>query len=193
MSCSISDQNSTYPEPDIREAMSYDPIDYQQLMQAALRDVVRRTLEIVVEEGLPDGHFFYITFVTTAPGVAVSAALQAQYPDEMTIILQHQFWDLEVNAEDFSVGLSFSGVPCMVHVPYSAVVSFVDPPSEFGLRFAAPPGFEDEPPLGPRGVPHEKQADEMPFPQPQAVPEDDEPEKKPTGAKVVSFEDFRRR
>lgn len=170
--------------------MSHDPIDYQQLMQAALRDVVRRTLQVVAEGGLPAGHFFYITFVTKAPGAIVPSALVARYPDEMTIILQHQFWDLEVRDDAFSVGLSFSSIRYNVSVPYSSVVSFVDPPSEFGLRFAAPPGFEIEEPLGPREI-----RDDEPAPQPAAQPElDEDPAaERSMGAKVVSFEDFRKR
>ena len=123
--------------------MSYDPIDYQQIMHSALRGVVRRTLDIVVEEGLPPGHFFYITFLTQVPGVEIAKELVDIYPDDMTIIIQHQYWDLEVGEDAFSIGLSFSSVPRYLTIPYAAVVSFVDPPAEFGLRFAPPPGFED--------------------------------------------------
>lgn len=172
--------------------MSRDSIDYQQLMQGALRDVVRRTLSIVAEEGLPSGHFFYVTFVTKAPGVDLAPELVERYPDEMTIILQHQYWDLEVGADFFSVGLSFSSVPHKLTVPFSAVVSFVDPPSEFGLRFAPPPGFEIEEPHRAR----ENGDEPLPQPQPVAEPAADgetEDEEQPVLGKVVSFEDFRKR
>lgn len=170
--------------------MSDDPIDYHQLMQAALRDVVRRTLSIVAEQGLPAGHFFYVTFVTQAPGVDIPEALVAQYPDEMTIILQHQYWNLEVGDEEFSVGLSFSSVPYTITVPFSAVVSFVDPPSEFGLRFAPPPGFEVE-----EVKRSSDSEDEEPVPVPEAEPDADaggRPER-PKRPKVVSLDDFRKR
>ena len=167
--------------------MSHDPIDYQRLMYAALRDVVRRTLEIVSEEGLPPGHFFYITFVTQAPGVVLAPELIARYPDEMTIILQHQFRDLEVLADRFSVGLTFSSLPHTVTVPFSAVVSFVDPPAEFGLRFPSPPGFEAEEPASARKDSEEGEG--MPVPEAEPVPGDEAP----TTAKVVSLDDFRKK
>ena len=169
--------------------MSHDPIDYHQLMQAALRDVVRRTLTIVAEQGQPSGHFFYVTFVTGAPGVDIPEALAAQYPDEMTVILQHQYWNLEVGDEEFSVGLSFSSVPYTITVPYSAVVSFVDPPAEFGLRFAPPPGFEVE------EVKRSRDSEDEPAPMPAAepAPEDGERAERPRQGKVVSLDDFRKR
>lgn len=165
--------------------MSQDTIDYHQLMQAAMRDVVRRTLAIVAEEGLPPGHFFYVTFVTQAPGVELAPELQARYPDEMTIIIQNQFWGLEVDDEGFAVGLSFSSVPHTLRVPFSAVVSFVDPPAEFGLRFAAPPGFEAEEPR------RAKDAGDEPAPEP--APEPAAASTPRTGGKVVSLEDFRKK
>ena len=169
--------------------MSQDPLDYQQLMQAALRDVVRRVLTVVAEEGLPPGHFFYITFVTQAPGVVLAPEIVARYPDEMTIILQHQFWDLEVGLDEFSVGLSFSSLPHSLTVPYAAVVSFVDPPAEFGLRFLPPPGFESEEPRA------EETAKEEPVPLPAAeqLPDDEGAAERPATAKVVSLADFRKK
>ena len=176
-------------EAETPDHMSHDPIDYQQLMQAAMRDVVRRTLAIVAESGQLSGHFFYITFVTQAPGVDIPEALQAQYPDEMTIILQHQYWDLEVDEETFSVGLSFSSVPYTVTVPFSAVVSFVDPPSEFGLRFAPPPGFEVEEDKRSR----DEGSKPVPVPMPKDSPEDSGSTSPPIASNVVSFEDFRKR
>jgi hypothetical protein len=166
-----------------------DPIDYHQLMQAALRDVVRRTLAVVAEQGLPAGHFFYVTFVTRAPGVDVPEALAVQYPDEMTVILQHQYWNLEVGDEEFSVGLSFSAVPYTITVPFSAVVSFVDPPSEFGLRFAPPPGFEVEEVKRPRA----DDGEPVPMPAAEPSPEDGGRVERPKRGKVVSLDDFRKR
>jgi len=115
--------------------MNYDPLDYHQLVQEAFRDIVRRSLEIVAEQGLPGGHHFYITFRTQAPGVVLSPELVARYPDEMTVVLEHQFRDLHVDGDAFSVGLSFAGVWQEITIPYSALSSFVDPGAEFGLRF----------------------------------------------------------
>lgn len=121
--------------------MSSNSIDYQALMDKALRGVVRDALRACSHGSLPPGHYFYITFKTQAPGVEMSEALIGRYPDVMTIVLQHQFWDLKIRKESFSVGLSFSSVPHMLHIPFSAVVAFADPPAEFGLRFGPP----DEP------------------------------------------------
>ncbi len=169
--------------------MSHDPIDYQRLTYTALRDVVRRTLEIVCDEGLPPGHFFYITFVTQAPGVVLPPELVARYPDEMTIILQHQFRDLDVQSDCFSVDLSFSSLLQTVTVPFAAVVSFVDPPAEFGLRFPPPPGFETEEPGSARKGGSEEE--EIPVPAAEPVPGEDGDAT--ATAKVVSLDDFRKR
>lgn len=167
--------------------MSYDPIDYQQIMHLALRGVVRRTLDIVVEEGLPPGHFFYITFLTQVPGVEIAKELVDIYPDDMTIIIQNQYWDLEVGEDAFSIGLSFASVPRYLTIPYEAVVSFVDPPAEFGLRFAPPPGFEDFD-EGDGEEHDEAAAGET------GVDEDDEDDDTSlTRGKVVSLDAFRKR
>lgn len=129
--------------------MHYDPLDYPQLVQEALRDIVRRSLEIVAEQGLPGGHHFYITFRTQAPGVDLPPTLAARYPEEMTIVVQHQFRDLRVDDDEFSIALSFAGLWEELTVPFSALSSFVDPGAEFGLRFTPPeeapePGPEEE-------------------------------------------------
>ncbi len=116
--------------------MADDRLDYQELVREALRDVVRRSLEVVAEEGmLPGDHFFYVSFRSSFPGVRIPAFLRASYPDEVTIILQHQFWDLEVDREAFSVSLNFNASRQRVTVPFDALTSFVDPSAEFGLRF----------------------------------------------------------
>jgi uncharacterized protein len=116
--------------------MADDRLDYQELVREALRDVVRRCLEVVAEEGgLPGDHFFYVSFRSNFPGVRIPAFLRDSYPDEVTIILQHQFWDLEVDREAFSVSLNFNASRQRVTVPYEALTSFVDPTAEFGLRF----------------------------------------------------------
>ncbi len=116
--------------------MADDRLDYQELVREALRDVVRRCMEVVAEEGgLPGDHFFYVSFRSNFPGVRIPAFLRDSYPDEVTIILQHQFWDLEVDREAFSVSLNFNASRQRVTVPYEALTSFVDPSAEFGLRF----------------------------------------------------------
>ena len=115
--------------------MVQDLIRYDILAQEALRGVVRRVLTDVARDGLPGEHHFYIAFDTRAPGVRVSQRLREQYPEEMTIVLQHQFWDLAVTEHTFEVGLSFGGVPERLLIPFSAVKGFFDPSVQFGLQF----------------------------------------------------------
>ena len=124
--------------------MTSSPLDYARLMQHALRSVVREALGVAAEEGLPGEHHFYITFDTQHPGVDIPDWLQAQYPEELTIVVQHEFWDLAVTAERFSVGLSFSERPVKLTVPFDAVLTFVDPHAEFGLKFDPQEDDEDE-------------------------------------------------
>jgi uncharacterized protein len=115
--------------------MPVDHIRYDILAQAALRGVVRTVLVDAARRGLPGEHHFKITFATTAPGVRLSERMRGQYPQEMTIVLQHQFWDLAVSEEGFEVGLSFGGVPERVVVPFDAVTAFYDPAVQFGFQF----------------------------------------------------------
>jgi hypothetical protein len=115
--------------------MATDHIRYDILAQAALRGVVRTVLADAAKKGLPGEHHFKITFNTTAPGVRLSERMRARYPQEMTIVLQHQFWDLAVTEQDFDVGLSFGGVPERVGVPFEAVTAFFDPAVQFGFQF----------------------------------------------------------
>lgn len=113
-----------------------DHIRYDLLTQQALRGVVRNVLaETAKKKALPGDHHFYISFDTRAEGVRLSDRLKAQYPEEMTIILQHQFWDLKVTDEGFEVGLSFGGVPEKLSVPFDAIKGFFDPSVQFGLQF----------------------------------------------------------
>jgi hypothetical protein len=115
--------------------MATDHIRYDVLAQAALRGVVRTVLGDVAKKGLPGEHHFKITFNTTAPGVRLSDRMRAQYPEAMTIVLQHQFWDLHVDDNAFEVGLSFGGVPERLAVPFEAVTAFYDPAVQFGFQF----------------------------------------------------------
>jgi len=115
--------------------MPEDLIRYDILAQDALRGVVRKVLAEVAKTGLPGDHHFYITFETRAPGVRISSRMLAQYPEDMTIVLQHQFWDLSANEHAFEVGLSFNGVPERLLVPFTAIKSFLDPSVQFGLQF----------------------------------------------------------
>ncbi len=115
--------------------MATDYIRYDILAQAALRGVVRTVLADVAKKGLPGEHHFKITFATAAPGVRLSERMRGQYPDAMTIVLQHQFWDLAVDDDGFEVGLSFGGIPERLAVPFDAVTAFFDPAVQFGFQF----------------------------------------------------------
>ena len=114
--------------------MATDHIRYDVLARDALRGVLRRVLSDAAEHGLPGEHHFYITFLSHGDGVKLSPRLLAQYPEEMTIILQHQFWDLVVTEDRFEVGLSFGGIPERLNVPFAAVTRFLDPSAPFDLR-----------------------------------------------------------
>jgi uncharacterized protein len=116
--------------------MAVDHIRYDLLTQDALRGVIRAVLTDAAVRGLPGDHHFFITFDTRIDGVRLSARLKASYPEEMTIVLQHQFWDLTVGDDDFAVGLAFNGIPERLHVPFKAVKAFLDPSVQFGLQFA---------------------------------------------------------
>lgn len=125
-------------------------IDYAYLTQDALRGVVREVLSMTRALGHPPGeHHFYVEFATTAPGVRVSARLLAQYPERMTIVLQHQFEGLEVDEEGFAVTLHFGGAPDRLVIPFAAVTQFADPSASFALQFAGPEGAGE----GAKGAP----------------------------------------
>jgi uncharacterized protein len=114
--------------------MTTSEIPYDRWLEEALRGVVRRALMHTAEYGLPGVHHFYLTFVTTAEGVELSPELRAKYPEEMTIVLQHQFWDLSVEEDRVSVTLKFRGRPSRLVVPFAAVTAFGDPSVSFGLQ-----------------------------------------------------------
>ncbi len=117
--------------------MAEDLIRYDILAQEALRGLVKKVLVEVAQTGLPGEHHFFITFNTRMPGVAIPKHLAERFPDDMTIVIQHRFWDLKVEGDAFSVGLSFGGVPSTLRVPFAAVTDFVDPAVDFSLKFQA--------------------------------------------------------
>lgn len=135
--------------------MADDHIRYDILTQDALRGVVRKVLAEVAKTGLPGDHHFYVTFATQAPGVRISSRLLEEYPEQMTIVLQHQFWDLTVTEHALEVGLSFHGIPERLLVPFTAVQAFMDPSVQFAVTFQTPgiPTPAAEPAGGPSILP----------------------------------------
>jgi len=115
--------------------MPSDFMQYQELVERAMKNVVQKVLLKVAESGLPGDHHLYITFRTTYAGVTMADRLMAQYPDEMTIVLQHQFWDLEITDDSFHITLSFSGKSEHLTIPFDAILGFADPSVNFGLHF----------------------------------------------------------
>ncbi len=181
--------------------MPVDHIRYDILAQEALRGVVRTVLTDAAEKGLPGEHHFKITFATTAPGVRLSERMRTQYPETMTIILQHQFWDLTVGDDAFEVGLSFGGVPERLAVPFEAITAFYDPAVEFGFQFetieaeaggdrTAAGATADQPPPT-RIVPAESlKSDALPGP---AAAKASEPVQPSGGGEVVRLDRFRKK
>jgi hypothetical protein len=185
-----------------------DHIRYDLLTQQALRGVVRNVLVEAAKKGLPGEHHFYISFDTKAEGVRLSDRLRAQYPEQMTIILQHQFWDLEVDENGFSAGLSFGGVPEKLTVPFEAIKGFFDPSVQFGLQFEEVGDGEAQPATDVTAKPASKKklppaaapsATPAPAPAPAAVPtaaapeKPDKPDKPSGGAEVVRLDRFRKK
>ncbi len=173
------DQDTEGEAPDGQQPESLLP--YDEWTEAALRQVMVRAIEYAAEHGLPGEHHFYLTFRTDHPGTIVPGRLRAQYPQEMTIVLQHQFWNLGIDqaAGTIGVGLSFGGVPATLVVPLGAVTGFADPHVQFGLRFRPEP-----PPEAPQAEPEPQQA------APAAQAEGPAPDATPQG---VSLDAFRRR
>jgi hypothetical protein len=161
-------------------------LDYGRFVERALRHVVRAALEVVAKRGLPGRHHLYITFRTDHPAVVIDDSLRARYPAEMTIVLQHQFWDLEVGADGFAVGLSFNDVPHRLEVPFEAVTVFADPSVEFGLQFAA---MAEAKPGAPAPVSRLPTAS----PEPAATPSAAQSPAKHGSADVVALDRFRKK
>src|SRR5882724_6850187 len=165
--------------------MPTDQIRYDVLAREALRGVLRHVLSDAAQQGLTGNTHFYITFLSKADGVNISPRLLSQYPEEMTIILQHQFWDLTVTDDQFEVGLSFGGTPERLVVPFSAIKSFFDPSVQFGLQFE-PSESEAAADEAPATMPVSSTI------KPQSEPED-EPTKPSEGAEVVRLDRFRKK
>ncbi len=117
--------------------MSQDELRYDRLVEEALRGVVRQALEVAGPDQMPGEHHFYLTFRTRAPGVSIPDFLLEQYPEEMTIVLQHQYWGLKTTDEYFEVALSFNNRQANLHIPFAALTAFIDPSVKFGLQFNA--------------------------------------------------------
>jgi len=161
-------------------------LPYEQWTETALRQVVAQAVEYVAANGLPGNHHFYLTFRTDHPGVVIPPRLRAKYPQEMTIVLQHQFWDLKMDHEAglVGVGLSFGGVPATLTIPLDAIVGFADPHVRYGLRFHV--ALPEAPPEEPLAL--------VPPPGPPSEPvQEAKPEKPAETPQVVSLDAFRRR
>jgi len=169
--------------------MAKDYIGYQGLLDAALRGVVRDALRRIEKQGLIGSHHFYLTFKTKFPGVEIPNFLQEQYPDEMTIILQHQFWGLKVREDLFEVALTFKKLPATLVIPFQALTKFFDPGVPFGLEFK---GIESESKPAPAGAAGD--AEVSTIPEKSAEKADDEAGEKPSGAaEIVSLDSFRKK
>jgi len=174
--------------------MPEQQIDYGRLVERALRRVVYDALSTVAQHGLPGRHQLYLTFRTAHPGVVIADALRARYPAEMTIVLQHEFWDLQVQPEGFAVTLSFNEVPQRLEVPFDAIIVFADPSVEFGLQFTLPDDQAEEP----AGAPAEVASLESPAKGP-VLAASSTPTKAPAkpgkgdGAEVVALDTFRKK
>jgi hypothetical protein len=194
--------------------MPVDHIRYDILAQQALRGVVGTVLADAAKNGLPGEHHFKITFATTAPGVRLSDRMRSQYPETMTIILQHQFWDLTVGEEAFEVGLSFGGVAERLVVPFDAITAFFDPAVQFGFQFEtigaegaeeaqgengrgaaarSPAAGAPSPHLPPHLPAEAGKPDALPTPAAAGPPKEPSPDDGSGGAEVVRLDRFRKK
>lgn len=194
-------------------------IDYEGLTQEAMRGVVKAVLKQVCDDGLPGDHHFYISFDTTDETVGVSKRLKAKYPQEMTIVLQHRFWDLAVFDDRFEVKLTFDGIPERLVIPFKAIKVFFDPSVRYGLQFEEA-GFTSqaiEESMADQGAPHDGESDNSDDASIHALARDDrsddnaeadaapkkvvgvsassesDDEKPDTGAEIVSLDAFRKK
>ncbi|UFN50542.1 ClpXP protease specificity-enhancing factor SspB [Roseomonas sp. OT10] len=164
-------------EPPLADSL----LPYDRWTEDAMREVALRALEHAAAHGLPGEHHFYLTFRTDMPGVTVPGHLKARYPQEMTVVLQHQFWDLRVDRalKHVTVGLSFGGTPSTLVIPFEAIVAFLDPAVRLGLRFGAPAPEAEPEPEGATA--------------PLLPPTEEAEQKPPAAGQVVNLDAFRRR
>ncbi|BAT59341.1 stringent starvation protein B [Variibacter gotjawalensis] len=181
--------------------MSLDQIRYDLLVRDALRGVVKKVVADAARNGLPGDHHFFIAFYTQAPGVKMSPRLREHHPEEMTVVLQHQFWDLAVTDSGIEVGLSFKGVPEKLFIPFDAMKAFFDPSVQFGLEFEVAQEAQDgeeaaDAAKAPAAVPtlvEKTETPEAPVKLPVAE-KSSEPDAPPSGgAEVVQFDRFRKK
>jgi hypothetical protein len=158
--------------------VAQDLFQYDKMVERALRGVVRDALARVAQEGPRGAHHFYIGFATGMPGVVIPDSLRERFPEEMTIVLQHQFWDLEIGEESFSVSLSFQKQLERLTIPFAAIRSFADPSVNFALEFAEPPAAEP------------KAVGSLPAPKPAVEPS---PDQDRPAAEIVTLDSFRKR
>jgi hypothetical protein len=175
--------------------MSKDYIGYQAMLDTALRGVVRDALRRIEKQGLIGSHHFYLTFKTGFPGVDIPSFLSDQYPDEMTIILQHQFWGLKVEEDAFEVALTFKKVPATLYIPFLALTKFFDPGVPFGLEFKTTEAEVKSAPAKPAEPSAPAEATPLPAkPAVKAEENGEAPAEKPAGAgEVVSLDQFRKK
>jgi hypothetical protein len=164
--------------------MPQDSFHYDKMIESALRGVVREALVRASRDGLPGEHHFYIGFATREPGVELPESLLARFPEEMTIVIQHQFWDLKVEEGSFSIVLSFQRQPERLVIPFAAIKSFADPSVNFALEFASPVTAATEPSTA--------EGDAPALPAPLAAPPKEPKEERTTG-EVVALDAFRKR
>jgi hypothetical protein len=167
--------------------MAKDHIGYEALADRALRSVVKEALKRTEKQGLIGSHHFYLTFRTKDPGVEIPEFLLERYPEEITIVLQNQFWGLKVGEDHFEVGLTFQKMPAELVIPFAALTAFVDPSVQFGLQFRNSSAAKKTPALRDAAKP-------APVPTPPATPAPEQPAKDaPSAPQVVSIDKFRKK
>jgi uncharacterized protein len=154
--------------------------NYPVLVDEAMRGVVRQVLRHAKSDGLQGNHHFYISFNTQYPGVMISPQLRARYPEEMTIVVQHQYWDLEIQQNHFSLMLSFNNIPEKLVVPFDALTAFADPSVRFGLQFHHKPASAD--------IAKELLSEDLPI----TSFEEEKGDELPLTEKVISLDAFRK-
>ncbi|HEX4302946.1 MAG TPA: ClpXP protease specificity-enhancing factor SspB [Rhizomicrobium sp.] len=173
--------------------MARDFIGYQALQDAALRGVVRDALRRIEKQGLIGSHHFYLTFKTKFAGVDIPDFLREQYPEEMTIILQHQFWGLKIGEERFEVTLTFKKLPATLVIPFAALTAFFDPGVNFGLQFRGPEGDARQPGSAPTVLPQPATEQNREKTAEPAKASEPTPEKPAAPGEVVSLDSFRKK